>query len=611
MKIKLTTATAGGLALALAAAVPSAAAGHHPTPTVSYTVDTAADTVDAMPGDGSCADRDGHCSLRAAVMEANAAADAVKVTLADGTYALTTSGASDGDAATGDLDVTGHLVIDGSGAVIDLGGLGDRGFDVAADASLKVGHVTVRDGAPPATESGGAFRSEGHLTLRGVIAFNNVVTGDGASGGAVANLGGDLVVERSSLVNNRAERAGGAIEADEGTTVVTGSRLSRNVTGDGPGNGGGLHLTGAGDVTVEGSLVTDNVAAAEGGGLWNSSTGTMTVMRSRILDNAANGSEADSGGGGLYNDGGTLVVTNAGVRGNTADQGSGSGGGILNNGGTLDIDAANIQANSAARAGGGIETVGGRVDLDHVQLKANTAGPNPGNGGGLHITGEGDVDVDHSLVIANTAAAEGGGLWNSSTGTMTVRHTRVLDNVANGEDADTGGGGLYNDGGDLVVMGSVVRGNQATQGSGSGGGILNVGGDLLVTESTIAANTSARAGGGIETAEGYVELRDVALRGNVTGSAPGNGGALHISGAGVVDIDDSDIRNNRAANEGGGLWNSPSGQMTVTDTPIVSNAVGVPGNGPNVFQQGPIDGGSFTVDGETVPAGPNSLAFPA
>ncbi len=49
--------------------------------------------------------------------------------------------------------------------------------------------------------------------------------------------------------------------------------------------------------------------------------------------------------------------------------------------------------------------------------------------------------------------------------------------------------------------------------------------------------------------------------------------------------------------------------MTVTNTLIVGNAVGVPGNGPNVFQKGPVNGGSFTADGTLVAEGPNDLAL--
>ena len=38
---------------------------------VLFTVNSTADTVDATPGDGLCADPEGHCTLRAAVQESN------------------------------------------------------------------------------------------------------------------------------------------------------------------------------------------------------------------------------------------------------------------------------------------------------------------------------------------------------------------------------------------------------------------------------------------------------------------------------------------------------------------------------------------------------------
>ena len=72
-------------------------------------------------------------------------------------------------------------------------------------------------------------------------------------------------------------------------------------------------------------------------------------------------------------------------------------------------------------------------------------------------------------------------------------------------------------------------------------------------------------------------------------------------------IDDSVVTGNDAANEGGGLWNSAAGTMTVTDTVIAGNTAPI---GPNVFQQGAVAGG-FTVDGQVVPIGQNDLRVSA
>ena len=43
-------------------------------------------------------------------------------------------------------------------------------------------------------------------------------------------------------------------------------RLLKNSTGSAPGNGGGLHITGAGTVAVVNSTIAENSAAAEGAG---------------------------------------------------------------------------------------------------------------------------------------------------------------------------------------------------------------------------------------------------------------------------------------------------------------------------------------------------------
>ena len=87
---------------------------------------------------------------------------------------------------------------------------------------------------------------------------------------------------------------------------------------------------------------------------------------------------------------------------------------------------------------------------------------------------------------------------------------------------------------------------------------------------------------------------DVEMIGNDTGSNPGNGGALHLTGAGTVTWTDGAATGNTATNEGGGLWNSATGTMTVVGVTITDNTAP---EGPDVYN----DGGTFTVDGTPVP----------
>src|SRR6185503_4157155 len=86
----------------------------------TFVVNDIDDVPDATPGDALCetAAGNGTCTLRAAVMEANALPGADVVTLPAGTYALTRQLEwMDPDTqADGDLDVTGSLDLVGAGA---------------------------------------------------------------------------------------------------------------------------------------------------------------------------------------------------------------------------------------------------------------------------------------------------------------------------------------------------------------------------------------------------------------------------------------------------------------------------------------------------------------
>src|SRR5947208_2859360 len=78
----------------------------HTALAATFTVTKTADT-----NDGAC---NNDCSLREAIIAANAAAGADVITLSAGTYTLTRSGV-DNTAANGDLDVTDALTINGAG----------------------------------------------------------------------------------------------------------------------------------------------------------------------------------------------------------------------------------------------------------------------------------------------------------------------------------------------------------------------------------------------------------------------------------------------------------------------------------------------------------------
>ncbi|QDT11229.1 beta strand repeat-containing protein [Stieleria marina] len=488
--------------------------------------------------------------------------------------------------------IGGDADAQGGGGVFNNGGI------------LNISNATISNnealdpdaGATQDDGGGGLFNNGGTVTLTDTDLTANFATDGLGNGGAILSLGGSVVISGGTITANEAARAGGGIENNDGAVTLNAVTVGGIAGADGnlAGiNGGGLHVSAAGTTNVNDGSFQNNVAMREGGGLWNNA-GTMTIDGTMVTGNTASGDESHDGGGGVFNNGGTLDIIGATISANLANGASGSGGGVFSTDGDVDIQSSTIGLNGANRAGGGIEIVEGNLTLTGSNLVNNdvdgtaTGGPAaPGNGGGLHVSGAVTTVIDGGSVFGNVAQAEGGGLWNSGTGTMTIRNGTIIEaNEALGDSADQGGGGIFNNGGTLAINGTAsaiaVVDNFASGTSGSGGGLLSVGGNVTIDNADFDLNAANRAGGGIEIAGGTMTINDTNLTNNdVNGSAgmaaPGNGGALHISGFAVVGLSGGTVSGNAAANEGGGLWNSNVGILGVDGATIENNTAVVGG----------------------------------
>src|SRR6266853_4843921 len=303
-----------------------AAPGH----AVTFVVNTTADTADAVPGDGKCADSSNACSLRAAVQEANALVGADTIQLGAATYVL--SGAAGDDAAlSGDLDITGDLTLTGAGTastIIDGGGV-DRVLDIdpsGAGVSVTIANLTVR-GGNAAGEAGGGIRNRGTLSLNNVTLSANA---SGINGGGLLNLG-TLTLTNTTVSGNTASTDGGGIYNGGGSTLtITASTLSGNGANGIGRNGGGIFNAGAATATLTNVTVSGNSANSGGGGVFNSG-GTATLVNVTLGDNTA------TLGGGISNAAGTATLTNTLIAGSAGGNCSGaitSGGNNLDSGST-------------------------------------------------------------------------------------------------------------------------------------------------------------------------------------------------------------------------------------------------------------------------------------
>src|SRR5439155_25539524 len=80
----------------------------------TFRVNTTLDTVAVDLRTGK--DASGHISLRSAIMAANAKPSSDTIKLPGGTLLLTIAGANEDASATGDLDITNNVTINGAGA---------------------------------------------------------------------------------------------------------------------------------------------------------------------------------------------------------------------------------------------------------------------------------------------------------------------------------------------------------------------------------------------------------------------------------------------------------------------------------------------------------------
>ncbi len=528
-----------------------------PAHAADFTVDTTDDTVDVAAGDGVCADAGAHCSLRAAVMEANALGDARSIALGAATYTLTIPPAPPQmfepvDADAGDLDVTADITITGASrdtTIIDGNHLArlfklDDLYDPDTFAFVRSGKLTLAK-----------------LTLQnGVGNTSSTFFTFGASGGAIRVLqltqgGTRLTLSDVAITDCTSPVSAGAILTFmpvELTDVLMTGNSAVSATSDEP-RAGALSLgIGAAPsvltrVTITGNSVKSTTGAVDalGGGINNVST-SVTIVDSTISGNSAS-SPRNGEAAGILNSG-TLVLNDVDLHDNQATGGAAFAGGIENAGGTVIMNGGSLVNNCAA------------VDTATCTSRTTASGA---EGGGLLNSrcvseactplGVGVVTMNGVLAQQNFAETNGGVISNHNGGTVTLNGVRFFTNKAGS------GGAIYNqDSASTVSLtGSTIDANFAVD---QGGGIYN-GGHLNVGYSTISNNTSLLSdGGGIESCFGVsLTMTNSTVSGNAAGTDR-FGGGLCITNS-TTDLSFVTIAGNSAF-RGGGIYTNTSGQGT-------------------------------------------------
>ncbi len=402
----------------------------------TFTVNSLADTSDAVPGNGACVDAGGQCTLRAAIEEANAlSGDDTIIFSVIGTINL-----------TGPLPSLTNMTINGPGSSLvtvrrDTGG--NYRIFLINGSIVKISGLTVSNGRTPDGTSGSVFGNPGGdgagISATGTVTLTDVVvtgnrTGNGGPGGSsTGGWGGS-----------------GAGIAASGTLTLTNVTVSNNTTGNGEtGNFGG--------------------SGGRGGAIFFNS-GTLTITNSTISGNTT--------GNGA-----------SGIAGGASGGGGGDGGGILMNGGTLTMTNVVVSGNNTGDAnfggtgglGGGVMTMPGvNSTILNVTFSNNTTGD--GGGGVTGQGGRGGAVANFGIMTLKSSTLSG-----NSTGTA---------GPSNGDSGGTGGG-LYNVA-SAKVINTTISGNSTHGFNAPGGGIYQIGSALTVINSTITGNSSiSQTGNGI------------------------------------------------------------------------------------------------------------------
>jgi CSLREA domain-containing protein len=370
-------------------------------PRTVYTVTSTADTPDANPGDGVCADANGVCTLRAAIQEANASVNSI----------------SGPDAIEFNIPGSGPQTIQPLSA---LPAITDA---VVIDATTQPGYAGTPlielDGSLAGAGVSGLRFETGGNTVKG-LAINRF-----AVNGIMLDTGGGSIIQGNFLGTN----AAGTAAAPNGTSGIEIRTAGNTIGGAGAGEGNlisgnrfGVAITGAGATgnSIQGNRI--GTTADGNSALANIRFGvTVSHTTGTTVGGTAPGSGNVLSGNGLYG----VMVTGAGAT-NTAIQGNLAG---LNASGTAAVPngaygIAIFSPETMIGGAGACNVASGNL-LSGILVYTATGATIQGNligtdsTGGLAVPnhGHGLLMLATNSLVGGSAPGEGNGIgWNTGNG---------------------------------------------------------------------------------------------------------------------------------------------------------------------------------------------------
>ena len=314
------------------------------------------------------------------------------------------------------------------------------GADVAASDDLtgnaQLGGDWELEYRTGSIESTVAISSQTQNSWSGVLAFNvdtTADTPDANPGDTLAEDGSGNTSLRAAIEESNALTGADTINIGAGTFTLGLGEIT--ITSD-------ITITGAGvdqtfidgatldriffitsgtvtisDLTIMGGSATGGGSSGQGGGMYIASAADVTLNNVVLTANNASGT-----GGALHNLG-TLTLNNVTANLNNADRGA-----AINNIGVLVIADSTLSNNTADSAGGAIRNsgTGGLLTMTNVTISGNTV--TSGTGGGIDNYANGAIATLTNVTVTNNSASTGSGI-RSFSGNTTLSNTIVAGNL--------------------------------------------------------------------------------------------------------------------------------------------------------------------------------------
>ncbi|WP_082872077.1 choice-of-anchor Q domain-containing protein, partial [Oleiphilus sp. HI0117] len=448
----------------------------------NFAVNDTNDSVDVDPGNGVCATANGSCSLRAAVMEANALQGADAITLPAGTFKISLGEIGEDLAAEGDLDILDDLSITGAGdSLTEISSTNNsyrlvsvlRNEDYVLP-TLSISNVTMTEGL--AYDKAALIYSEGDLNLDSVV-----LTNAGPESNAIyiegMYIGGGNLELTSSQVNSNYR----GLYLDGGRASISGTTFRENVSTE----EGSAIFQELGIVSIADSSFLNN-EASNGGAI--KSEGNISIDSSHFEGNVSSGN-----GGGANLEGQYSSIVNSTFISNQASDGGAVFIGTNEFTNSSVIKDSSFTSNHASDQGGALYTGIGLILVDS-SFNSNTAGR---FGGAIHSS---EMSASNILVANNEAEIAAGGIAMVSG---SISNSRIVNNKATHQFSHSGGINAYNE---IELSFSEVSGNSAASAGGVGIGHNNAEGSSVIINSTIANNSAELHSGGLYLNDGELEI---------------------------------------------------------------------------------------------------------